>query len=95
MVAAAVTSDSPSLHQEGISGTPIAWGGTHSTRQVSTLQPWLILILYYWSWGYFDIYGVKILYRMFFLRNLMGFSFQSGGELNSDSIRRSHETGSL
>lgn len=36
---AAVTSDNPSLHQEGISGTPIAWGGTHSTRQVTTLQP--------------------------------------------------------
>lgn len=37
VVAAAVTSDSSSLHQEGMSGTPVAWGGTHSTRQVVSL----------------------------------------------------------
>jgi hypothetical protein len=35
--AAAVTSDSQNQHQEGTSGAPIAWGGTHSTRQVSTV----------------------------------------------------------
>ncbi|XP_024380724.1 uncharacterized protein [Physcomitrium patens] len=35
--AAAATSDSLNQHQESSSGTPIAWGGTHSTRQVVSL----------------------------------------------------------